>query len=358
MNKKNTQKSIDRVVFSHSINRTLLFWFLLLALAPMSLVSWISYNQAAEGLQKAAAQNLEHMAVADSQFIQNWFNYRFTDINSKAEDPHTAELLQKLQAGWLAQNQPLAEYIKSYHWAKIVEQYQQDLVTMMRYYNYIYDLFLIDTQGNIIYSVAHESDLGTNLFSGPYAATNFAKTAQNSLVTGQTLFSDLERYQPSNNMLTGFITTPVLNAAGEKIGLLALQLQYEQIFASLLTKELQTKTLQRYVVGHDSILRTGLDQGIKDVLTRSINTEQFKLWQYEHDKPKHMANGMQESTFEYIGPNDQKVIGIHHAIRLAGVNWVLISEVDTKEALAAANNLKLLMLAMVTLTGLLAAGFA
>ncbi|BCG64345.1 MAG: two-component system, sensor histidine kinase and response regulator [Methyloprofundus sp.] len=358
MNNKNQQESIDKVVFSHSINRTLLFWFLLLALAPMSLVSWVSYHQAATGLHKAAAQNLEHMAIADSKFIQNWFNYRFTDINSEAEDPHTAELLQKLQAGWQSQHQPLAEYIKSYHWAKIVEEYQQDLVTMMRYYDYIYDLLLIDLQGNIIYSVAHESDLGTNLFSGQFAATNFAKTAQTSLTTGKTLFSDIERYQPSNNILAGFITTPVYDVSGGKIGLLAMQLQYDQIFASLLNNNQQSKSQQRYVIGHDSILRTELDQGAKDVLTRSINTEQFKLSQYEHDKPKHMADNMQESAFEYIGPNGQKVIGIHHVIRLAGVNWVLISEVDTEEALAAVNNLKLLMLAMVTLTGLLAASFA
>ncbi len=333
MNNKNQQESIDKIIFSHSINRTLLFWFLLLALAPMSLVSWISYHQAATGLHKAAAQNLEHMAVADSKFIQNWFNYRFTDINSEAEDPHTAELLQKLQAGWQSQHQPLAEYIKSYHWAKIVEEYQQDLITMMRYYDYIYDLFLIDPQGNIIYSVAHESDLGTNLFSGKFAATNFAKTAQTSLTSGKTLFSDLERYQPSNNILAGFIITPVLNKSGEKIGLLAVQLQYEQIFSSLINNNQQTKIQQRYAVGHDGILRTGLTQGQQEVLVRHINTEQFKLWLYEHGNPKHMADNMQESAFEYIGPNGQKVIGIHHAIRLAGVNWVLISEVDTKEAL-------------------------
>ena len=351
------QKPINKVVFNHSINRTLLFWFLLLALTPMSLVSWISYHQAATGLYKAAAQNLEQMAMADSQFLQNWFHYRFTDIKSKAEDSQTTELLQALQTDRKTQKQALASYTKSTHWETITQQYQQDLVSMMHNYDYIYDLFLIDLQGNIIYSVAHEADLGTNLFSGKYAATHFAKTARTSLRSGKTLFSDLERYPPSHNIIAGFITTPIIDASGEKIGLLAFQLQYEKIFASLINKK-QTRTLQHYIVGHDGILRTHLNQGAEGVLSRRIDTKQFTLWHTEHGIPKHMRDDMQESAFEYIGPNGQKVIGIHHAVRLAGVNWVLISEIDTEEALAAANNLKLLMLSMVTLTSILAMGFA
>ena len=324
----------------------------------MMVTSWLSYQRASESLRLAAAQKLEQVAVSGSRFINNWFDYRFMDILQQADDPHTIALLNHLQTGWKQSGMPLPEYVKSYLWAQLVDQHQQDLVSMMHYYDYIYDLFLIDLEGNIIYSIAHESDLGSNLFSGVLQNTNFSKTVKTSLQTGQTLVSDLERYSPSNNKLAGFITTPVLDQSGQKVGLLAMQLRMERIFSGIQSHTQKEMSLHHYIVGRDGLLRTELEQSSDEILKKSINTEQFKLWKQEVDEAKLMDDQMQETAFEYMGPSGQIVIGIHHAIRLAGVNWVLITEVNRNEALAAADWLKQITLAMVALTGLIVAGLA
>ncbi|NCF69985.1 MAG: hypothetical protein GWP61_28920, partial [Chloroflexi bacterium] len=44
-----------------------------------------------------------------------------------------------------------------------------------------YDIFLVDPQGNIVYSVFKEVDFGTSLISGPYADTNFGEVFRTAL---------------------------------------------------------------------------------------------------------------------------------------------------------------------------------
>lgn len=50
-----------------------------------------------------------------------------------------------------------------------------------------------------------------------------------------------------------------------------------------------------------------------------------------------------------MGPQGQAVIGIHQEINIAGVKWILISEINRDEALAAADWLALVLFLMLLL---------
>lgn len=387
MNKthKSNQKNLQ-VGFYRSIGRTLLIWFLLLAMLPMSLVAFISYQQASDGLYKSAVNQLTQIARADSQFIHNWFDYRFIDAAQQADDPHSYQLLQELQAGWKQSNQSLSDYVKSESWAKITAMGQDDLLSMVKHYEYIYDLFLIDHSGNILYAAEQESDLGENLFSGTLKHSRFAKVVKASLKKGVALFSDLEYYAPSNNALAGFIVAPIANELGEMEGILAVQLRMDKVSSVIRGDEQQQQSMIRYVldrtgelwtildhnpgevigtrpksslvhyiVGDDGLLRTELNQDGTEILTRTIDTEQFKLWQEEHGILGKRSLNMREETLEYIGVSGRAVIGIHNTMHIPGVNWVLISEVERNEALFGVTWLKQIMIGLVILTGFLAA---
>ncbi len=39
----------------------------------------------------------------------------------------------------------------------------------------LYDLFLMDTEGNVIYTAEREDDFGTNLETGPYRDSGLAR---------------------------------------------------------------------------------------------------------------------------------------------------------------------------------------
>jgi len=385
-----TQKDRQRIILKSSISRTLLTWFLLLAMVPMSLVALISYQQASESLYKAAVNQLKQNAISDSLFVHNWFDYRFIDAAQQADAPHSYQLLQQLKQEWKQSKQSLPDYVKSESWGGITASGQEELVSMMRHYDYIYDLFLIDHQGNVLYTVEKESDLGENLFSGELKNTRFAKVVKACLKKGVTLFSDLEYYSPSNNTIAGFIVSPIKNELGEKVGILAIQLKMDKVYAVIRNDEqIRQQSMIRYVidqagelwtildhnpdevkvvtdkgslinyiVGDDGFLRTSLKQNTIGILSKKIETEQFELWKDEHGILGARSLDMQEDAFEYIGPEGKAVIGIHNTVHIPGVNWVLISEIDRDEVLLGSIWLQQVMILLVVLTGFLAAGLA
>ena len=381
------KNAIKSSTLKHSIRKTLLVWFLLLAMVPMSLVSFISYQQASEGLYKSAVNQLKSVAQADNRFIHNWFESRFSEVSQQAKNPQITRLMAELQVGWEQSQQSLQQYTQSDSWEQITEENGHDLNSMATHYDYIYDVFLIDHKGNVLFTVEHESDLGANLFSGVLRNTRFAKVVKASLSKGVLLFSDVEYYLPSNNTLAGFIVSPISNKFGEQIGVLAIQLRMDKIFSVINGKEknkessmaryvvdqagelwtifdrnpekeqgkVKNTSLINYIVGGDGLLRTAITKDKAEILTRKIETEQFKKWQSNHGILGKRKIKSPVNVFNYTGPSGQTVIGIQNIVDLPGINWVLISEIDQSEALYGVEWLKRIMAFLVFVTGLLAA---
>ena len=339
----------------HSLGRSLLVWFLLLALLPLSLTAWLGYRQSVEGLTAAAIEKLEQGAQSKSQLIHTWFGYRFMDLNSQAENRRNAGFLQALSEGLESSGLSPRAFVASDTWAMLVADRQHDLATFARNYDYFYDLFLIDKHGNILFTVAREFDLGSNLFDGPYAATSFARIAKTSLKNGQMLFSDFEGDGPSRSLLTGFLSAPILDEQGNMLGLFAIQLRLDRL-SELMLEQRGDDSLIHYLVGDDGRLRTPLDRfKSANAMDQPIDTEQIRLWQHEHGKFGEGADDEFELAFEYTGPLGQQVIGLHQTVRLPGANWALISEIDRDKALAAAHRLGEMILTLFFLTALLVA---
>ncbi len=352
---KETQASSHR----NTLGRTLMAWFILLALLPMSLVAWIGYQQANTTLTQAAEDNLQQAADAKVAFLLNWFDYRFMDLHSQSENQHNVALLMQLKEGLQRSGNSSAAYVKSFDWARRVDVAQKDFITLTRHYDYIYDLFLIDTEGNILYTVAHESDLGANLFTGPLAGTRFARSVKTTLQTGRAGFSDLERYVPSNNSLAGFLTAPLLNELGDKEGVFAIQINLERVFKRIAAVGRGAGSRVHYLVGEDGLLRTAINNKQEEVLARTIATQQFQRWEQEPGKQAQQPDDQVGVASIYTGPGGQQVIGLHHRVSLpVGVTWILISEIDHDEALAVVGMVGSVTLALVILSGLLAAVLA
>ena len=326
-----------------SLENQLIFWFLLLSLLPLVIVAWISYQQAHNSLSQVAAEELELSERLNRESIQNWFDYRFMDLEVQAETRNNTELLSSLVEGLTLSATKPEQYVKSDDWILRTVDLQDDLTSLSRNYDYIYDLFLIDNKGNILYSITKEKDLGTNLFHGPYKNTLFAATVSQSLTTGQALFSDLERYSPSNNIISGFLTAPLLDESGKKIGVFVIQIRTERLF-SLFTDN-EHRNITNYLVGSDGLLRTPIRDQQDEILSRRISTEQFLRWKTKH------SDGMHEQTFEYLGPDGKKVIGVHNTVQIANISWLIISEIEVETALKAAIWLRNIVMLLVFITG-------
>ncbi len=330
------------------LGRSLLLWFLLLALLPLSITSVIGYRQMEKSLTETVAHELEREAQQKAVFIKTWFSYRFMDLNGQAENTRNVEFLTVLRQGLQASKQKPIEFVKSDAWALLVDKRQKDLISLSNRYDYMDDLLLIDNQGNILFSVLGADDRGSNLFTGLYSGTGFAHIVRASLDTGEAQFSDFKRYGTDTDLLIGFIAAPMLDEAGNIIGVFAIQLRLERISKLMQVKE-DESSLTHYLVGSDGLTRTPVssDETANSVLQR-IDTQLFHLWQQnQYSDDRHNV------ASEYIGPNGKPVIGLHLNVALPGVNWGLISEIDRDEALAGADKQGNIILVMLLLTAAL-----
>ncbi len=300
-------------------------------------------------LYTSVSDELEHTSASYVDFIDNWFHYRETDAKSWASSQNTLSFMQELNTIFDPSTQELKTFLHTPAYIKAVKRHEHDLINEILFYHYIYDLFIIETLGNILYTITKEDDLGTNLFHGKYASTRFAASVQKSLKEGQTHFSDLERYAPSNNGVYGFFTTPIRDGSKKVIGILAIQIKPDRI--SMPFKDINKtghNAIHYLLGGEDLKLRTSMGDE-RDILVRQVKTLQTEHYQQEHIF-NHMHSHDEDIRF-YDGPDGIEVIGKHHPIEILDVKWVLISEMNKDQVLATSYQLayKIFYIALIAL---------
>ncbi|MFZ3052009.1 MAG: diguanylate cyclase [Sulfuricurvum sp.] len=141
---------------------------------------------------------------------------------------------------------------KKYFWKHSPESLQKKL-TIIAKQNGFYDIFLISLEGEIIYSVKHESDLYTNLLTGDYRASQLAHVFKNALKNTKPYVSEFHFYKPSNDY-AAFIAEPIIHN-GKIIGVSAAQID--------------NKTIQAVVNDSSELGKTG------EVITAVIDNEKL-----------------------------------------------------------------------------------
>lgn len=117
---------------------------------------------------------------------------------------------------------------EKYFWKHSPESLQKKL-TIIAKQNGFYDIFLISLEGEIVYSVKHESDLYTNLLTGDYRASQLAHVFKNALKNTKPYVSEFHFYKPSNDY-AAFIAEPIIHN-GKIIGVSAAQIDNKTIQA-------------------------------------------------------------------------------------------------------------------------------
>jgi methyl-accepting chemotaxis protein len=124
------------------------------------------------------------------------------------------------------------------------------------------DLYLIDTAGNLIYSVKKQADFATNITdeASPLANSGLAAVYRQAAAmteVGSVAFADFGVYGPSGETPASFVASPVFNPAnGRMVGVLAIQLSPERINAVVGSRDGLGATGEVLAVGTDKLLRS------------------------------------------------------------------------------------------------------
>jgi len=216
-------------------------------------------------------------------------------------------------------------------YSMIHQQYHPYFRTFLRDRGY-YDIFLLDVNGNLIYSVFKELDYATNLTTGKYADTdlgNAFRAARDSGEKGTQTFFDFKPYAPSHGAPAAFISTPLINSSGQFGGALVFQMPIDTLNALMNQSDGLGDTGETYAVGADNLMRS--DSRFSEestILTRTVKTETVKL----------ALNGEKGIALAHDYRGDE-VFSAYSSVNLGGSSWAIIADQDKSEVMAPVNTL-------------------
>ncbi|WP_420411740.1 methyl-accepting chemotaxis protein [Roseibium sp.] len=141
-----------------------------------------------------------------------------------------------------------------------------------------YDVFLFDTEGNLVYSVFKELDYATNFKAGggKWAATDLGTVYREALKITEhsaVAFTDFKPYGPSHDAPASFMAHPVVENDGTIVGVLAFQMPVNRI-NELMRHDLGLgESGELALVGEDRLMRndTNYTPDVDDILTTELN---------------------------------------------------------------------------------------
>lgn len=362
--------------------------FVLLGLAAVGVTGWQSSSTAAAALREATYQRLTAIAETKRRQVERYFKNVGDHVLALSSDESTLRAMEGFESAWpsvplvsAAQEKALAETyralppewypkdprtktLQSAFFASTHPEALRQLIvaapgtgaygeiharfhpTLHRYYGAFgfYDIFLISVRDSrILYTVVKEIDLGMRLKEAPYDRTSLARLVQRTLTLQEPetyLVEDYEAYLPSRLEPAAFFAAPMWRG-GAQIGVLAIQISIDELNAVMTgdenwEQEGLGKTGQAYIVGPDNELRSEMrfngkkgESGKKRILNVAI--------------PREVADSIRSGVRgTHLGHDFRNVpvLRSHTPLTISGLNWTLIAEIESDEALKPVSNLQ------------------
>lgn len=210
---------------------------------------------------------------------------------------------------------------------QMFERYSKRFIEHFGYY----DLFLIASNGDVVYSFAKEKDFGTNLASGPFNKTALAEVYHRAMELSQDdivknkevlLFSDFEAYAPSQGEPAAFCASPI-QKDGKTIGVLALQIPTEYLNKMMAFTVGMGESGETYIVGHDKLMRS----------QSRFSKEQTALKKIVDSPSVRMGLQGKKSALVTRDYRNIPVLSAFAPIDFGGHVWVVIAEMDEAEVI-------------------------
>ena len=307
-----------------------------------STIAFFAYQSAKAGLLREANERLQSVTHTRATQLEEWFAELELDITVTASNPTFLNGLKMfsvgfdefddngatLQARYIDNNAnkvgeksllddagDTSRFTGSH---KILHPYFRDFIELYGYY----DLFLIDDEGNIVYTVTKERDFGSNLIDGPWANTGLAQAYRQTLMTGKPAISDIDRYGPSADAPAGFVAQAIKDKDGFIKGAIAFQIATDEIEAMLQAPAGLGQTGHSFLVGKDGRRRTSSRfEGGPEILTDVVISE-------------HIAAALagESGIFpDVTGEDGDTAYGIVQPFTYGGLTWAIIVEQDHDE---------------------------
>ena len=245
-------------------------------LVALGVMGYVAYKDARKLLQIEGTLRLSEVLEARARELEVWSDTIVADVTTAARSAQAGRMLREMGSGWRSLGADAPQYVVDAYITKnpnppgqrqkldfagdisnysmTHRRYHPGFVAELEQKGY-YDVFLIDIGGNVIYTVAKESDFGANVKTGPLSTSGLGQAFAQAIVSpdGAPVVTDFAPYAPSADAPAAFIAAPVVSETGTILGVLAYQLPIGRIDEVLSRTRGLGETGQGYVVGSDKV---------------------------------------------------------------------------------------------------------
>ncbi len=294
----------------------LLAAFLAVGVIPVVIVGLVAMDTAEGGLRSAAFDQLQAVQTAKQKQIETLVG----DIQGDLEN--LGAILVALRTAINARDTARFEQaLVSQH-----DRFLRDYVETLGFD----DLYLIRPDGYIFYSARKRSDFQTNLLSGPYRDSDFARTVRRAIESRRAMNSDFMLYRAAGDEPVTFFILPVIED-GEVTLLLAFQIGLSMLNAITQQRDGMGQSGETYLVGADNLRRSdSVIEPHRNVAAALLEPARHRI----ESEPLRLAQTGRSGTVLTDNLDGDAVVSSYGPIAFGTVPWSILSEIDQSEAFA------------------------
>ena len=370
-----------------SLTRRVVTFSLGLSFVAVSLFVGVSFYFANRNIQQATFATLDLVREGQAEALQRYYKEHENNLMSLANAYVTSRSLPEFRSafrelrGELGSNQAVTVRLKRNYitdnpfpigekeklnaatdgstWSEVHRRYHPFFRNYLKTNRY-YDIFLVDPDsGHLIYTVFKELDFATSLLDGPYKDSNIADVFRRARdgKQGEIFFEDFKSYAPSNGDPASFMATPLF-AGGTLQGVLIMQFDVDELNSIMNTHEIMKNAgiegvnglgdidANSYLLAADFLMRTDPTRAEKQkapgyqtkILSQKVETE-ITQEAFRSGAPAY-------GNMNYLDFRGVRVMGSFRQITLGGLKYVLISEINIRDATYAQRFLILLWIGL------------
>jgi len=271
-------------------------------------------------IEQQYKQALQELASEKASTVNEYIDQHLKEIETLSHVAITGQAIFALAHAFHDNGVDSAEYKQM---DRLYSPYFNEFLEHGSYY----DLFLIDVQGNVIYTIKHESDFAINLQTGVYQSTGLATVFNQSLHHLQAANSSFEYYKPSQEG-AAFLAVPIIDNH-QLMGVLALQFN-SQRFYSVVNNYMGLGDTGEVVVGKkegDHVLITApLRHDHQAAFHRTIDLDAYNA------RPIREASQGKTGVAKLYDWRNKEVLAAWQYI--PALQWGMVVKIDTAEAFA------------------------
>lgn len=345
---------------------------IMMSLAAVSVTGMglMAYFNAKDTLDETARDRLQVALEMREDNLAVWFENIEGQVLSLAGSPTVRRALTEFVGSWSALPGDKAEFLKKHYpkkapgnaitapapdFSALQNDYSRKHRLHHPYFNstltrHSYsDIYIVDLDGNVIYSAMKEADFATNIKIDDWQ-TNGLATAYHHAVTmtkGEVKLIDMADYAAKNGAFVGFVSAPILSVNGSVLGALVVQISPKTAALAFKTSDGLGEAGLTFVVGSDHKTRFS---------SQMFDATEFADYSIDRaliDTALSEIPGMVQST----GQNGEPVLAAYSSLMIGGHKWAVIAKKNIEEMFAPAisvrNNMLLQGAGLLLITALI-----